>query len=52
MSHGQTHATHVDLGDPQLSERIGAGMAAVEELLHHEIDRGQDFVKELSLIHI
>ena len=46
MSHGQTHATHVDLGDPQLSERIGAGMAAVEELLHHEIDRGQDFVKE------
>ncbi|HCT3317634.1 polyprenyl synthetase family protein [Corynebacterium striatum] len=46
MSHGQTHATHVDLGDPQLSERISAGIAAVEELLHHEIDRGQDFVKE------
>ncbi len=33
MAGGQTHATHVDLGDPQLSERISAGIAAVEELL-------------------
>ena len=48
MTHGQSHATHVDLGDPQLNERIGAGMEAVEDKLRSEIDRGQD----LSLIHI
>ena len=46
MSHGQTHATHVDLGDAQLTERINAGMAAVEEKLRTEIDRGPDFLKD------
>ncbi|APT86078.1 polyprenyl synthetase family protein [Corynebacterium flavescens] len=46
MTNGQTHATNVDLGDPRLSERVNAGMAAVEQLLQSEIDRGQDFLKE------
>ena len=46
MTHGQSHATHVDLGDPQLNERIGAGMEAVEDKLRSEIDRGQDFLKD------
>lgn len=46
MSHGQTHAKHVDLGDAQLTERINAGMAAVEDLLNTELDRGQDFIKD------
>ena len=46
MTHGQSHATHVDLGDPQLNERIGAGMKAVEDKLRSEIDRGQDFLKD------
>lgn len=48
MTHGQSHATHVDLGDPQLNERIGAGMEAVEDKLRSEIDRGQDFLKDKS----
>ena len=46
MSHGQTHAKHVKLGDAQLTERINAGMTAVEDLLSAELDRGQDFLKE------
>ena len=46
MTHGHSHATHVDLGDPQLNERIGAGMEAVEEKLRSETDRGQDFLKD------
>ena len=40
MTHGQSHATHVDLGDPQLNERIGAGMEAVEDKLRSEPRRG------------
>ncbi|MDO5032382.1 polyprenyl synthetase family protein [Corynebacterium sp.] len=51
MTHGQTHTTQVDLGDPQLTERINAGMAEVEKLLHAEIDRGQDFLRD-KVVHL
>lgn len=46
MTNGQTQAAQLDLGDPQLSERITTGMAAVEELLRSEIDRGQEILRD------
>ncbi|OFS22886.1 polyprenyl synthetase family protein [Corynebacterium sp. HMSC04H06] len=46
-SHGS--AQSVDLGDPQLNQRVGAGVAAVEELLRTEITQGEDFVHEKAL---
>jgi heptaprenyl diphosphate synthase len=39
----------VELGDPQLAEAVGAGMTAVEALLHREVHSGYDFVTETSL---
>lgn len=52
MTNGQTPptGTHtVDLGDPHLTQRVAAGVAAVEELLRAEIDRGESFVSEKAL---
>lgn len=39
----------VDLGDPQLTQRVAAGVARVEEMLRAEIDRGESFVIEKAL---
>lgn len=36
----------VDLGDDQLNDRIAAGVAAVERLLHDETNRGASFVSD------
>ncbi len=39
----------VDLGDPQLTARVAKGVAAVEEMLLSEIDRGESFVIDKAL---
>lgn len=39
----------VDLGDAQLNERIATGVAAVEKMLHAEIDRGEFFLADKAL---
>ncbi len=39
----------VELSDPQLAAAVGAGMTAVEQLLHREVRSGYDFVTETSL---
>ncbi|APT94213.1 MAG: polyprenyl synthetase family protein [Corynebacterium sp.] len=36
----------VDLGDDQLNDRVAAGVAAVERLLHDETNRGASFVSD------
>lgn len=48
MSNGHT-TSGLDLGDQQLTERVAAGLGAVETLLRAEIDRGHDFVIEKAL---
>ncbi|QNE88876.1 polyprenyl synthetase family protein [Corynebacterium incognita] len=53
MTTGQTpspgHVSHVDLGDPQLNERIGAGVAHVEKLLQDELATGENFIADKVL---
>ena len=39
----------VELSDPQLAAAVGAGMTAVEKLLHREVHSGYEFVTETSL---
>lgn len=39
----------VELGDPELSRRISAGMARVEEIMHGELSRGEDFLVDKVL---
>lgn len=39
----------VDLGDPQLTARVAAGVAEVENMLDVEIDRGESFVIDKAL---
>ncbi|QPK79447.1 polyprenyl synthetase family protein [Corynebacterium lizhenjunii] len=39
----------VDLGDPQLTARVAEGVAAVEEMLRAETNRGESFVSEKAL---
>ena len=49
MMHSQTppsHAGQVDLGDDALNARVAAGIAAVETLLHDELNDGEDFITE------
>src|SRR5699024_235168 len=42
-----TMSTHaVDLGDDQLNDRVAAGVAAVDRLLHDEANRGATFVSD------
>ena len=52
MTNGQKPSTgdnSVDLGDPQLTQRVAAGVAAVEDLLREELSRGEQFVNEKAL---
>lgn len=53
MNSGQTsspaHVTHVDLGDTSLNQRIGEGVAAVEQLLRDELSVGENFISEKVL---
>lgn len=49
MTNGQKPSAannFVDLGDPQLSARVAAGVSAVEDLLHTEINSGATFVND------
>lgn len=53
MTHGPTQqprsAGYVDLGDADLNARIADGLAAVEELLHEELSKGEDFLVDKVL---
>ncbi len=53
MTHGPTQpprsSGHVDLGDADLNERIGDGLAAVEKLLLEELSKGEPFLVDKVL---